>query len=301
MSVLKVANVHLETTGTNRIDYISDGFTRIISGGTGGIVINVGGTDKINVGSNTVITGNLLLNSKNVDALISATSPAFDKANSANIVAVSAFDKANTGLANSSGTFSGDLTVTGSVNVRSGIISTANNTVGSAGQALLSTGSGTFWSAFSSLLNVQSLTSGTTYTKTTNTNKIIAIGTGGGNTFGAGGTFIKFLDVSANTTIPYTIGAYGAATGGSTTFGTSGMYGKAGGAVTATISSLSGAAGGGTSSNGTMNITGGNGSRVTPFSGCQPSDSFVKGASFFGTGPAYGAQADGVLLIFEFA
>ena len=116
MSVLKVANVHLETTGTNRIDYDSSGFTRIISGGTGGIVINVGGTDKINVGSNTVITGNLLLNSKNVDALISATLPAFDKANSANIVAVSAFTKANTGLANTNGaTFTGNLIITGTL------------------------------------------------------------------------------------------------------------------------------------------------------------------------------------------
>ena len=123
MSVLKVANVHLETTGTNRIDYDSSGFTRIISGGTGGIIINVGGTDKINVGSDIAITGNLLLNSKNVDALISATSPAFDKANSANIVAVSAFNKANSAnllaaaaLANTNGaTFTGNLIITGTL------------------------------------------------------------------------------------------------------------------------------------------------------------------------------------------
>lgn len=59
MSVLKVANVHLETTGTNRIDYHSNGFTRIVSGGTGGIVINTGGTEKINVGTNVVISSNV--------------------------------------------------------------------------------------------------------------------------------------------------------------------------------------------------------------------------------------------------
>jgi len=118
MSVLKVANVHLETTGTNRIDYNSNGFTRIISGGTGGIVINTGGTDKINVGTDIAITGNLLLNGKNVDSLISASAPSFDKANSANIVAVSAFNKANTGLANTTGTvFEGILYITANLGI----------------------------------------------------------------------------------------------------------------------------------------------------------------------------------------
>jgi hypothetical protein len=118
MSVLKVASVHLETTGTNRIDYNSNGFTRIISGGTGGIVINTDGTDKINVGTDIAITGNLLLNGKNVDTLISASAPSFDKANSANIVAVSAFNKANTGLANTTGTvFEGILYITANLGI----------------------------------------------------------------------------------------------------------------------------------------------------------------------------------------
>lgn len=118
MSILKVANVHLETTGTNRIDYNSNGFTRIISGGTGGIVINTGGTDKINVGTDIAITGNLLLNGKNVDTLISSTSPAFDKANSANIVAVSAFNKANSALANTTGSvFDGIMYITSNLGI----------------------------------------------------------------------------------------------------------------------------------------------------------------------------------------
>lgn len=118
MSILKVANVHLETTGTNRIDYDSNGFSRIIAGGTGGIVINIGGSDRINVGANTVITGNLVLNSKNVDQFITATSPAFDKANTANIVAVSAYDKANTGLSNTTGSvFNGILYVTANLGI----------------------------------------------------------------------------------------------------------------------------------------------------------------------------------------
>jgi hypothetical protein len=109
MSVLKVANVHLETTGTNRIDYDSNGFTRIISGGTGGIVINTGGTDKINVGANIAVTGNLILNSKNVDSAVVAASLAFDKANTGNIIAVSAFSKANNALANTNGVIFGGI------------------------------------------------------------------------------------------------------------------------------------------------------------------------------------------------
>ena len=47
MSIIKVANVHFETTGTNRIDYNTAGYTQIIAGGSGGIIINVAGTDKI--------------------------------------------------------------------------------------------------------------------------------------------------------------------------------------------------------------------------------------------------------------
>ena len=106
MSILKVANVHLETTGTNRIDYNSNGFTNIVAGGTGGIIVNVGGVALINVTpSNTNITGNLFLNSKNVDSYIS----------SSYVTANAAFAKANAALANTTGTLSGDLTVTGNL------------------------------------------------------------------------------------------------------------------------------------------------------------------------------------------
>ena len=106
MSILKVANVHLETTGTNRIDYNSNGFTNIVAGGTGGVIINVGGVALINVTpSNTNITGNLFLNSKNVETYISSS---FGAANAA-------FAKANAALANTTVTLSGDLTVTGNL------------------------------------------------------------------------------------------------------------------------------------------------------------------------------------------
>ena len=113
MSILKVANVHLETTGTNRIDYNSNGFTNIVAGGTGGVIINVGGAALINVTpSNTNITGNLFLNSKNVDSYISSS---YVTANAAFGTANAAFAKANAALANTTGTLSGDLTVTGNL------------------------------------------------------------------------------------------------------------------------------------------------------------------------------------------
>ena len=106
MSTIKVANVHLETTGTNRIDYDSNGFSRIIAGGTGGVIINVGGVAIINVTpSITNISGNIFINGKNTETYISSS---FGQANAA-------FVKANAALANTTGTFSGDLTVTGNL------------------------------------------------------------------------------------------------------------------------------------------------------------------------------------------
>jgi hypothetical protein len=159
MSILKVANVHLETTGTNRIDYDSNGFTRIISGGTGGIVINTGGTDKVNVGANISVTGNLILNNKNVDLLISATSPSFDKANVANTLASAA-------LPNTSGaTFAGNLNITGNLNVGT-------------------TGSGLKLSVFGSANNgITSVTDNTSIVLDMTSNNNFAITLGGSNTF----------------------------------------------------------------------------------------------------------------------
>ena len=69
---------------------------------------------------------------------------------SVGVITISAFTKANAALPNTSGvTFEGNLKITGSVNVRSGIISSSNNNIGSAGQALFSNGSGTYWAPIS--------------------------------------------------------------------------------------------------------------------------------------------------------
>jgi hypothetical protein len=130
MSIIRVANVHLETTGTNRIDY-SSGFTRLITGGTGGIVINTGGTDKINVSANIAVTGNLILNNKNVDFLLTfantAAGAAYNQANAANVLAAAAFP-------NTSGvTFSGYLNVmSGNVGIGTSNAATKLNVFGSA-------------------------------------------------------------------------------------------------------------------------------------------------------------------------
>ena len=134
MSIIKVANVHFETTGTNRIDYNTAGYTQIIAGGSGGIIINVAGADKINVGSNPVITGNLLLNNKNVDYQLAfsntAISSAYDKANSANVIAASA-------LSNTSGvTFAGNLNITGNVGIGTSSPGTKLSVFGSANSGI---------------------------------------------------------------------------------------------------------------------------------------------------------------------
>lgn len=208
---------------------------------------------------------------------------AFSTANSANVVAVTAFDKANTALANTSGvTFAGDLTISGSVNSRSGIVSTANNTVGAAGQALLSTGTGTYWAPVSGTApTTQVFTSSGTWNRPTGCKfvKVTLIGAGGGGGGGrmlstcascvpgiggfggVGGLSINWLDVTSISSATVTIGAGGAgstgtgSTGGTTSFGSYAQ--STGGAGGVASTGGAGAAGaGGTASLGTINVNG---------------------------------------------
>ena len=53
----------------------------------------------------------------------------FNRANSVNTVSIAAFNKANTGLANATGTFAGDLTVTGNVVISSNTVSVGGNNI----------------------------------------------------------------------------------------------------------------------------------------------------------------------------
>ena len=106
MSIIKVANVHFETTGTNRIDY-GTGFIRVIVGDSNGVVVNVGGTEKINIGSNTIFTSNVVVQGYDVIQTITAAS-----------------EKANTALPNTSGaTFAGNLNITGNVGIGADAVS----------------------------------------------------------------------------------------------------------------------------------------------------------------------------------
>lgn len=189
------------------------------------------------------------------------------------------------------------------------------------------------------LINIRYFTSSGTYVKTAGTRKIIVIGVGGGGggggriigcqTFqaaggGAGGCFIRFLDVSSLDNIVYTIGAGGAAvgdngtggTGGTTTFGTGGsIYGTATGGTGGNNVGAGGA--GGTASSGTANFTGGRASvGGWSNSGLSAGLRNAGAASFFGGDGAPGsggqsapianvgnsiAGAAGAILIFEFA
>lgn len=187
----------------------------------------------------------------------------------------------------------------------------ANGSVGSNGHVLTSNGSIPYWAALAgggSLVGIQTLTSGTTYTKTSGATKLIVIGTGGGSDASstpwsghAGGTFISFVNIGSNTTITYAVGTGGAtadANGGATSFGASGEYGYAQGGYWTSPS----AGGGGVASNGSINIVGGR---------SQFRDNSPPGSSFWGSYPAYGCGGhdsssvdngiNGVIAVFEFA
>lgn len=93
MPLLRVANVHFEATGANRLEYLNSQ-VQFKTGG-GNYTISVGGTESVNVGAGGVVVSGI-----NVVPQIAL-----------------AFNKANNALPNATGTFSGDLTYAGNVYV----------------------------------------------------------------------------------------------------------------------------------------------------------------------------------------
>jgi hypothetical protein len=354
MSVLQVSNIHFESTGNNRIQYIGSNSFVFVTAGSNAIVVNTSAityitspsfssliignsvitNTNITVGNSTVITNtNITVGNSTVITNTNITVGNSTVNGSLSNISIRVGNSTNSFTTNSTGIYHTGTINLSSYTVGSAIIANstmftlantvglqANGSVGSAGDVLTSNGSVPYWAALAagSLIGIQSLTSGTTYTKTTGTNKIIAIGIGGGAGQrsittdvgcgpvtiyyggGAGGTFISYVNMSAANTLPYTIGAAGAtqSNGGITTLGTSSTYGYASGGVSSTT------ANGGISSNGTMNIVGGRGQ----LNGYTPT---IEGIGFFGGSGSYGSGGRnginsgvgfaGVILIFEFA
>ena len=54
MSVLKVANIHFETTGTNRLEYDANNNINFRTGG-GNFTVSVGGAESLNVNASSVM------------------------------------------------------------------------------------------------------------------------------------------------------------------------------------------------------------------------------------------------------
>ena len=96
MSTLKVANIHFEATGTNRVEYVANNINFRTGGGN--FTISVGGTESLNVNASSV-----MISGANILASVAAA------ATSANLT--SAWGTANAALANTNATFAGNLTL----------------------------------------------------------------------------------------------------------------------------------------------------------------------------------------------
>ena len=96
MSTLKVANIHFEATGTNRVEYVANNINFRTGGGN--FTISVGGTESLNVNASSV-----MISGANILSSVAAA------ATSANLT--SAWGTANAALANTDATFAGNLTL----------------------------------------------------------------------------------------------------------------------------------------------------------------------------------------------
>jgi hypothetical protein len=103
MSTLKVANIHFEATGTNRVEYVANNINFRTGGGN--FTISVGGAESLNVNASSV-----MISGANILASVAAAyTAANNSATSANLT--SAWGTANAALANTDATFAGNLTL----------------------------------------------------------------------------------------------------------------------------------------------------------------------------------------------
>lgn len=96
MSTLKVANIHFEAAGTNRVEYVANNINFRMGGGN--FTVSVGGAESLNINTSSV-----MVQGANLLASVAAA------ATTANLT--SAWGTANAALANTDATFAGNLTL----------------------------------------------------------------------------------------------------------------------------------------------------------------------------------------------
>ena len=223
MSTLKVANIHFEATGTNRVEYVANNINFRTGGGN--FTISVGGAETLNVNASSVmISGANILASVAAAAtsanLTSAWGTANAAATSANLT--SAWGTANSALANTNATFAGNLTL--GINQTLFVGNATVNTAISAGSI---TTNGVALGGGYEIVDQTFYTASQTITIPTGATKalvyLVGSGTGGGGGYwyaggytGAGGcaimTFLKNL--TPGNTLAFTLGTAGSGGGG---------------------------------------------------------------------------------------
>ena len=281
MSTLQVSNIHFESTGNNRLQYIGSNSFNMVAGGSTVATINTTAIsyplevslNDATISGNLAVTGNTTLTGA---ATLSNTVAVTGAATLSNTISVTgAATLSNTVAVTGAATFSNTVAVTGDITVSKGL--NANGSLGSDTQVLSSNGSSVYWAdAGGGDYVMTTITSTGTWTKPANLKKIkvTVVGAGGlsGGTDptgtpnnpnpgydaaggGGGGTAIKYLPapnipgpVSVTVgTVPATrtssFGAFCSATGGSN--GGPTVSGGAGGTGTGGDLNLNGRGGGG--------------------------------------------------------
>ncbi len=135
MSTLSVANVIFESTGANRIEYTGNNVIRVRA--NGGFQLPFGTTAQRASGDTGLMryntdTGLVETYGSGAWAVVPdgvTFNVAYTTANAGYVVANAAFGKANTALQNTSGTFAGNLTVTGNVAISANTLSVGSNNI----------------------------------------------------------------------------------------------------------------------------------------------------------------------------
>lgn len=266
MSTLQVANIHLESTGNNRIQYTGSNSFVFVTAGSNAMTINSTSIlftasplyTSLTIGNSIITNTNITVGNSTVNGSLSDTS--IRVGNSTASFTTNTTGVYSTGVVNAASHTVGNNFIANStqVTIAAGVGLSANGGLGTSGQVLTSNASSIYWAAAAGS-NVQIFSSSGTWTKpSSGTVALIQVwgagGSGGANGGGGGGgggynqSIVLLSTLGATETV--TIGTGGAASnssnsgspGGTTTFGSwVAAYGGSGGVAGA---SGSGGAGG---------------------------------------------------------